>query len=99
MSFHLPDHVVDVLLDKLGSDDAFRAAFATDARGALASLGFEPAADGSVSRGIWMCLTVKELASKEAIRASAGDIRAMLRIKAGVFYAFALDAQGVAKVA
>ena len=99
MSFHLPDPIIDALLDKLGNDDAFRATFATDARAALASLGFEPAADGSISRGIWMCMEVRELASKEVIRAAAGDVRTMLKAKEAVFFPFVLDVRSAAKAA
>ena len=78
MSFRLPDPIVDALLDKLGSDDGFRAAFVTDARGALASLGFEPAADSSITQGIWTCVSVDELASKEAIVAAHSALKAQL---------------------
>ena len=99
MSFQLPDPIIDALLDKLGNDDDFRATFATDARAALASLGFEPAADNSISRGIWMCLHVQELASKDVIRAAAGDLRTMLEAKAAVFFPFVLDVKSTAKAA
>jgi putative modified peptide len=95
MSFRMPDHIVETLLDKLGSDDAFREAFSTNPREALAGLGFSEAADTSVSRGIWMCMTVNELASKEAIRSAASEFRAQFRINAGVFTPFVLEARGV----
>src|SRR5687767_3798400 len=99
MSFQLPDSIIDALLDKLGNDDAFRATFANDARAALASLGFEPAADGSIVRGIWMCLDVQELASKEVIRAAAGDVRIRLRAKEAVYFPFVLDVKSTDKAA
>jgi putative modified peptide len=78
MSFHLPEPIVDSLLAKLGHDDDFRAAFQADARAALASLGFAPAADAGIREGIWVCLSVSELASKEAIRASHDALRRQL---------------------
>jgi putative modified peptide len=78
MSFQLPEPLVDALLDKLGNDDAFRSLFAADARAALASLGFAPAGDASIERGIWNCLTVTELAGKDAIRATHALLRQQL---------------------
>jgi putative modified peptide len=74
MSFTLPDPIALDLLHKLGNDDGFREVFAADPRAALASLGFGPAADPSVETGIWMCLRVEALASKEAVRASHGAL-------------------------
>jgi putative modified peptide len=71
----LPAAMADRLLDALGSDDAFRAAFVADPRGALASLGYAPAADSLVASGIWESLKVERLAEKSAFR----DARAQLR--------------------
>ena len=68
MSFQLPAPIVDLLLDKLGNDDEFRSAFIADTRTALATLGFAPAADATITSGLWDCLTVDHLASKEEIR-------------------------------
>jgi putative modified peptide len=70
MSFSLPEPIALDLLHKLGNDDGFRDRFAIDARAALAELGFAPAADAGISAGIWKCLSVESLASKEAVRAS-----------------------------
>ena len=78
MSFHLPEPIVDSLLAKLGHDDDFRAAFVADARAALASLGFAPAMDASIKDGLWLCMGVSELASKEAIRASHDGLKRQL---------------------
>ena len=78
MSYQLPEPIVDSLLDKLGNDDAFRSVFASDTRAALASLGFAPAIDASIERGIWNCLSVTELASKDAIRATHALLRQQL---------------------
>lgn len=90
MSFQLPDFVVDSLLDKLGNDDAFRSRFASDPRGALAGLGFAAAADTSIERGVWNCMAVTQLASKEAIRAGHAALRKQLLLK-GVFTPFHLQ--------
>ena len=70
MSFSLPESIALDLLHKLGHDDAFRERFVSDTRGALADLGFMPAEDERISAGIWKCLSVDVLASKEAVRAS-----------------------------
>jgi putative modified peptide len=86
-AFKLPEPVIDRLLDKLGHDDAFRDYFVADARGALASIGFEPAADASVTRGLWFCISVDYLASKETIRRSHLALRAQLEPE-GVFFPF-----------
>ncbi|TNJ32756.1 NHLP-related RiPP peptide [Arenimonas terrae] len=70
MSFSLPEPIALDLLHKLGNDDAFRDRFAADARAALAELGFAAAADAGVTAGIWKCLSVDTLASKESVRSS-----------------------------
>lgn len=72
MSFSLPESIALDLLHKLGHDDAFRDRFGADARAALAELGFVPAGDSQASTGIWDCLVVQVLASKETIRNSHG---------------------------
>jgi putative modified peptide len=99
MSFQLPEAIADSLLAKLGHDDEFRALFSRDARMALASLGFAEANDPSLSRGIWMCMTVNELASKETIRAGAAEMKAGLRAQRGVFTPFVLEARATRKIA
>jgi putative modified peptide len=99
MSFQLPAEIASTLLDKLGSDDQFRNTFACDPRAALASLGFVEAADPSISRGIWMCMTVNELASKAVIQAGAAEMKVQLAVKAGVYSPFVLEARPAVKVA
>jgi len=60
----LPANVVASLLDKLGSDDAFRDLFQKNPAAALKQVGApEPEACAA-------CLTVTKLASKEMIKAS-----------------------------
>jgi putative modified peptide len=98
-SFKLPAPIIDRLLDGLGNDDAFRDLFVADTRAALASIGFEPAADPSVTRGLWFCLAVDRLASKESIRGSRKALRNQLEPE-GVFFAFGLGTrEGVRKLA
>jgi putative modified peptide len=84
MPFKLSEDTVDTLLDKLSSDDDFRATFSKDPRAALASVGHKPSADTSVAEGAWMCMGVSQLASKEAIKASRDALRQqLLSAKAG----------------
>jgi putative modified peptide len=79
MPFKLSDTVVDTLLDKLSNDDAFRAQFQINPRAALAMVGHRAAAEArDEDAGIWRCLGVTQLASKEAIRASREVLRRQL---------------------
>jgi putative modified peptide len=98
MSFQLPEAIVDTLLDKLGSDDAFRAEFVANPRAALAGLGFAPAADTSISQGIWACMEVRELSSKEAIRAGRIELNRQLT-RMALFTPFHLEAAQAIKAA
>jgi putative modified peptide len=72
----LPESVADQLLAKLSTDDDFRALFSSDPRAALAQLGFGPASDADVQRGIWESLTVNQLADKQAIAGALASFRA-----------------------
>lgn len=79
MPFNLSDLTVDTLLDKLSSDDDFRAEFQANPRTALASLGHQAAEKATNSDlGLWNCLQVTQLASKEAIMASRDTLRKQL---------------------
>lgn len=89
MSYKLPECIIDRLLDRLGNDDSFRATFLTDTRAALASLGFEPASDASITRGLWHCLAVTQLATKEEIRRGHMQLRRQLSMEA-VFFPFTI---------
>jgi putative modified peptide len=92
MSFKLPEPVVDSLLDKLANDDDFRELFTSDTRGALASLGYAQAMDRSVTQGIWFCLKVESLASKDAIRAGMEQLRLQFTTAFIPLMPFALEA-------
>lgn len=84
MPFKLSEDTVDTLLDKLASDDGFRDAFQKSPRSALASIGHKAAADPKETEGAWMCMSVSQLASKEAIKASHSALREqLLASKAG----------------
>jgi putative modified peptide len=83
----------DTLLDKLSSDDDFRGLFQKDPRAALVAIGHEPAADGKVSQGAWMCMSVRELASKEAIKASRDELRKQLVSAMGGQHPISLEVQ------
>lgn len=92
MPHKISQKVVDALLDKLSSDDAFRAQFQSDPRSALASLGDESA--GLMSKdedGAWACMTVTQLASKEQIKASRAELSKQLSGEA-LFSPFHLQA-------
>jgi putative modified peptide len=65
----LPAKVVDQLLEKLSSDDAFRALFTRSPTAALESLGFTPTA-----RQVECCGTTR-LADKETIKATQAEMR------------------------
>lgn len=78
MSYQLPELIANRLLESLASDDTVRAEFIANPRQVLANLGFEPAGDPAVEGGIWSCLTVEELASKEAIQGSQRALKHQL---------------------
>jgi putative modified peptide len=66
----MPPELVDKLLQKLGSDNKFRAAFRRDPAAAIAKLG------GSAGKErAWNCMRTDRLASKEAIRTARAIIR------------------------
>lgn len=69
----LPPHIVDKLLDLLGSDDEFRSLFQKDPAAALVQLGYQAAAQHAGKEQItggemFYCMTAKNLASKEELQ-------------------------------
>jgi len=93
MAHKISAKVVDALLDKLSTDDDFRAKFAADPRSVLASLGDEEAKSAAPgARGAWACLAVTTLASKEQIAASREEISKQLGSEA-LFSPFHLEAK------
>jgi putative modified peptide len=91
MSYHLPVSIAHKLLERLANDDEFRQLFTKNAREALAEIGFAPATDMSIVNGIWECLPVIRLASKEAIRAGMTQLRRQLATRESMT-PFALEA-------
>jgi putative modified peptide len=92
MPNNISPKVVDALLDKLSSDDDFRARFQADPRAALASLGDEEAKNAPAgARGAWSCCVVSKLASKETIAASRAELTKQLT-GAVMFTPFKLEA-------
>jgi putative modified peptide len=93
MPHKLSPKIVDALLEKLASDDVFRAQFQSDPRSALASLGDESARSGTMDeQGAWACMTVTQLASKEQIKSSRAELSKQLSAEA-LFSPFHLQAQ------
>jgi putative modified peptide len=92
MPFNLSAKIVDVLLEKLASDDAFREQFQRDPRSALASIGHGPAADSAVKEGIWACCATTALASKQEIAASRDKLRSQLMSAQASYHPITLEA-------
>jgi putative modified peptide len=65
-------NLVDKLLDKLGTDDAFRSGFTKDPKAALQSLG------ASRDFVCGACMSPKQLASKEQIQQARAKYRSAL---------------------
>jgi putative modified peptide len=68
----LPEAIVDQLLDRLSSDDLFRAQFEKDPRAALARLGYEARAEET------LCFHTAKLAEKHVIAETRAEMRALL---------------------
>ena len=90
---NLSETQADALLDKLSSDDNFRTLFQKDPRSALAAIGHEPAANSKATEGAWMCMSVRELASKEAIKSSRDTLRKQLLSSMGAQHPISLEVQ------
>ncbi|KRG45146.1 hypothetical protein ARC78_02870 [Stenotrophomonas pictorum JCM 9942] len=83
----LPHDVADQLLQQLSTNDAFREAFANDARAALTSLGYTPPAGATP-----YCLTVEKLASKEEFAQARGQLMEHLTSAVGLTVIFCYEA-------
>jgi putative modified peptide len=75
----LPKAVAAKLLDKLGSDDAFRTQFQKDPVAALKEVG----ASEDDAKACGACLSVSKLADKATIKASSQELTAMLTAAMG----------------
>jgi putative modified peptide len=78
MPYNFSGEFVDRLLDKLGSDDAFREQFQADPRAAVESLGHRVAPGDAADL---MCLKCNTLADKKDIQASREGLRKELLAK------------------
>lgn len=68
----LPANIVDQLLDKLSTDDAFRTLFESDPEAALTKLGYTP------PPGSCDCMRSSKLADKKTIAATGAAMREQL---------------------
>ncbi len=77
----LPADITEALLEKLSTDDAFRAAFTADPLSALKSLGYtrQEGEPEDVKDPFDLC-DVKELASKEAIAAAKEQLKKAIMV-------------------
>ncbi len=88
----LSPEIVDKLLDKLSSDDEFRAVFQKNPRIALAYLGHEGATNaGPKDEGVWACARCDQLASKETISTTRDELQKQLMTSLAVKGVVGLD--------
>lgn len=79
MPNEISPELVSKLLDKLSSDDEFRAVFQKNPRIALAYLGHDGATNaGPKDQGVWACAQCNQLASKETINATRDVLQKQL---------------------
>lgn len=90
--------IVDTLLDKLSSDDAFRELFHANPAHALATLGVEvPQAQQAPGAGDpFYCMTTTRLAGKEEIAAARSELQAHLTNSGNHTVIFCFEADKVA---
>jgi len=92
MPFQLSEELVDKLLDKLSSDNEFRAVFQKSPRIALAYLGHDAAAYASDNdKGAWACMSCEKLASAADIQKSRDALRKQLLSAQATQHPIALD--------
>lgn len=87
------EELVNKLLDKLIDDNEFREVFQRSPRIALAYLGHEGATNASPSdQGTLSCLTCKQLASPEVIKAGRDELRLQLLTNKATYKPIRLEA-------
>ena len=74
----LPLAIADKLLDRLGSDDDFRALFLKNPRAALSFLGYAEADMLADRDGTWSCMNCDSLPDKKAFTESRDAFRKQL---------------------
>ncbi|HYG07576.1 MAG TPA: NHLP-related RiPP peptide [Stenotrophomonas sp.] len=78
---NLSAEIADRLLDKLATDDAFRAAFRADPAAALGTLGYSrPTEEAAATLDPFSACVVQDLASKEAILAAREQLKKALMV-------------------
>lgn len=79
MSPTLPAHVAKVLLEKLGTDDAFRELFSSNPAKALEEAGYDWNDDTNSDQNVALraCCRVNMLASKEVIQKAFDELLTM----------------------
>jgi putative modified peptide len=78
MAKSLPPEIADKLLDRLSSDDDFRAYFQKDARGALSFLGYDEPATTPSNDSALACLRCDSMPDKKAFTQSRDSYRKQL---------------------
>jgi putative modified peptide len=82
MANSLPAHIADKLLDRLSSDDDFRAYFQKDARGALSMLGYDEPAGTAANDSALRCMRCDSMPDKKAFTQSRDAYRKQLTSQA-----------------
>jgi putative modified peptide len=94
MASQLSHKTINTLLDKLSSDDDFRALFQKSPREALAKCGHKASLESNdKASGVWACLQATQLASKEVIAKSREALRTQLLTQAAHFNPISLEAK------
>lgn len=90
--------VADALLDKLCSDDGFRAVFHRDPAKAMTLLGHDVsmAAEGAAKESIFACMQTTRLASKEEFQKARALLQQHLVSRANHTVVFAFEADRIA---
>ncbi|MGW1768416.1 NHLP-related RiPP peptide [Streptomyces sp. NPDC002073] len=94
----IPPKVVDRLLDLLATDDAFRELFQQNRHAALVQAGYELSEEQLRAGSPFWCLTVDQLADKEAIAAARDQLRSYLLAHGAHTIVFLLAADSIPTV-
>lgn len=95
----LEPQVADALLDRLGSDDAFRERFQQDPAAALETIGYVPptfAGQAQAARPSFGCMQTERLATKEEFQAARAELREHLLSRSSHTVVFAFEADRIA---
>lgn len=78
MAKPLPANIADKMLDRLSSDDDFRAYFQKDARGALSFLGYDEPAGTPSNDSALACMRCDSMPDKKAFTQARAAYRTQL---------------------